>query len=69
MNNFSTKIINSGIDVHVVMISSYPTDDGICVDPPLGSGGCPVKDNNPPKYTHVNAKHLLEIYSKTHPRA
>ena len=56
MNNFSTKIINSGIDVHVVMISSYPSDDGICVDPPLGSGGCPVKDNNPPKYTHVNAK-------------
>lgn len=56
MNSFSTKIINSGIDVHVVMISSYPADDGICVDPPLGSGGCPVKDNNPPKFTHVNSK-------------
>lgn len=56
MNNFSTKIINSGVDVHVVMISSYPSNDGICVNPPLGSGGCPVKDNNPPKYTHIDAK-------------
>lgn len=56
MNSFSTKIINSGIDVHVVMISSYPSDDGLCIDAPLGSGGCPVKDNNPPKYTHINSK-------------
>lgn len=56
MNNFSSKIINSGIDVRVVMISSYPASGGICIDPPLGAGGCPVKDNNPPKYTHINSE-------------
>lgn len=51
MNAFSTKIINSGIDVHVILLSAQ---DSICIDPPLGSGGCPVKDNNPPKLLHVN---------------
>lgn len=55
MNAFSQKIINSGIDVHVVVISAYPSDDGLCIDPPLGSGGCPVKDNNPPKFLHVDS--------------
>ena len=54
LNNFSQQIIDSGIDVHVVLISSYPGDgNGICVEPPLGSGGCPDADNNPPVFTHV----------------
>jgi len=52
MNGFSTKIINSGIDVHVVLISALSK---ICIDAPLGSGGCPAKDNNPPKLLHVNS--------------
>ena len=56
MNEFSSQIIASGIDVHVVMISSYPGDDGngICIDPPLGGGGCPSADENLPMFTHVN---------------
>ena len=53
MNNFSTQIGASGIDYHVVMISTYEDNDGVCIDPPLGGGGCPVDDNNPPIYLHV----------------
>jgi hypothetical protein len=42
-------------DVHVVLISSYPdSGNGICVEPPLGSGGCPGADNNPPVFTHID---------------
>jgi len=55
LNDFSQQIIDSGIDVHVVLISSYPNQgNGICMDPPLGNGGCPNDDNNPPLFTHVN---------------
>lgn len=55
MNDFSTQIIGSGIDVHVVLVSSYPGDgNGICIDPPLGVGGCPNADSNPPVFTHVD---------------
>ncbi len=55
LNDFSQQIIDSGIDVHVVLISSYPNSgNGICMDPPLGNGGCPNDDNNPPLFTHVN---------------
>ncbi|MCX4239823.1 vWA domain-containing protein [Paraliomyxa miuraensis] len=55
MNDFSSQIIASGIDVHVVLISSYPGNGhGICIGAPLGSGGCPGSDNNPPTFTHVN---------------
>lgn len=57
MNDFSQQIIASGIDVHVVLISSYPgMGNGICIDPPLGGGGCPLADNNPPTFTHVNSE-------------
>ncbi len=55
LNEFSSQIIDSGIDVHVVLISSYPGNgQGICIDPPLGGGGCPGADNNAPVFTHVN---------------
>jgi hypothetical protein len=54
MNAFSTKIINSGIDVHVVLISSIGGDTGMCIDPPLGGGGCPANDNNLPTFLHIN---------------
>ncbi len=54
MNQFSTKIINSGIDVHVVLISSIGGDTGMCIAPPLGGGGCPATDNNLPTFLHIN---------------
>ncbi|MEM6990671.1 MAG: vWA domain-containing protein [Myxococcota bacterium] len=55
LNAFSQQIVASGIDVHVVLVSSYPGDgNGICIDAPLGSGGCPSVDANPPTFTHVN---------------
>lgn len=54
LNAFSAQIIASGIDVHVVLISSYPNSGyGICIDPPLGGGGCPGADDNAPTFTHV----------------
>ena len=55
LNSFSQQIIDSGIDVHVVLISSYPDEgNGICIEPPLGAGGCPGADTNPPLFTHIN---------------
>ncbi|MEM7156655.1 MAG: hypothetical protein AAF799_27655 [Myxococcota bacterium] len=55
LNDFSNQIIASGVDVRVVLISSYPDDgNGICIDAPLGSGGCPNSDNAPPTFTHVD---------------
>lgn len=57
LNGFSQQIIDSGIDVRVVLISSYPGDGhGICIDPPLGSGGCPAMDDNPPLFTHIDQR-------------
>ncbi len=72
MNGFSTQIIDSGIDVHVVLISSYPDNgNGICIDPPLGNGGCPNADTFPPTFTHVDervASHdAWEVLLQTHP--
>jgi len=57
MNAFSTQIFLANIDAHVVLISAYPDDDdaGICVPMPLGSGGCPLNDNNPPGFIHVDS--------------
>ncbi|MEM6992242.1 MAG: vWA domain-containing protein, partial [Myxococcota bacterium] len=52
MNGFSQQIVDSGVDVNVVMISSY-SGNGVCVAPPLGGGGCPGDDNNLPTYRHV----------------
>lgn len=57
LNGFSQQIVDSGIDVHVVLISSYPGDgNGICIDPPLGSSGCNDADNNPPLFTHIDSR-------------
>ena len=57
MNGFSAQISNSGIDHHVVLLSSYPGDgNGICIDPPLGGGGCNNDDNNLPVYRHVDER-------------
>jgi hypothetical protein len=55
LNAFSQQIIASGVDVRVTLISSYPSEGhGICVDPPLGSGGCPNQDTNQPLFLHVD---------------
>ena len=55
LNDFSSQIIASGIDVHVVLVSSYPGEGrGICIDPPLGGGDCPHADDNPPTFTHID---------------
>lgn len=57
LNGFSQQIIDSGVDARVVLISSYPDDgNGICVAEPLGIGGCPNTDNNPPQFTHVDRR-------------
>ncbi|MET0595598.1 MAG: vWA domain-containing protein [Polyangiaceae bacterium] len=55
MNTFSQQIVAAKVDVRVVLLSAYPADEnGICIDPPLGSGGCPTKDTNLPVFLHVN---------------
>jgi hypothetical protein len=50
MNEFSNLISAANIDAQVILISDY----SICVPGPLGSGGCPMDDNNPPLYTHID---------------
>jgi hypothetical protein len=59
MNVFAQQIIASGIDVHVVILSSpqtiilgIPIGNGVCVGAPLGSGQCPT-DSLPPRYLHL----------------
>ncbi|MBW2528334.1 MAG: hypothetical protein JRI23_29430 [Deltaproteobacteria bacterium] len=60
MNNFSSQIVASGVDVRVVVLAKRPLlpnctgimcPPGICIDAPLGSGACP-SDDNPPNYVH-----------------
>jgi hypothetical protein len=48
MNNLVNAITGSGIDAHVVMISS----NDICVPGSLGTGSCPA-DENLPNYRHI----------------
>jgi len=52
--NFSELIANDDIeDVQVLMLAGYPPD-GVCIDEfPLGIGGCPLDDHNPPMYRRV----------------
>jgi len=54
MNQFSSQIVASGIDVHVVLISELSGNTGMCIDPPLGGGGCPVKDTKLPTFLHID---------------
>ena len=57
LNAFSQQIIDSGIDVHVVLMSSYPGDgNGMCIGPPLGIDGCPDADTNPPAFVHLDTR-------------
>ncbi len=61
LNTFAQFIQSQGIDVRVVMIArtgaSIPFGEvRICIDPPLGSGGCPASDNNPPGFLKIDNK-------------
>ena len=60
MNEFSQQIVDSGIDIRVILLGS-PTgtmgmmgqaENGICIGAPLGSGTCP-EDTNLPSYVHI----------------
>jgi hypothetical protein len=57
LNNFSSFITGTGIDVHVAVISSGPSPVlypfGVSIDAPLGSGQPFPNDSNPPVFTHV----------------
>lgn len=55
MNSFSIQIEAANVDARIVLLAEYPflIGPGVCIDPPLGSGGCPNQDSNPPKFLHV----------------
>lgn len=69
MNAFSQQIVDSGIDVHMVLITDALNPDvatmatplggpagdwrSLCIDAPLGSGSCP-DDSNLPTFLHVD---------------
>lgn len=55
INGFSQQIIDSGIDVHVVMLAADPFFflPSICVPAPLGAGKCPG-DTKLPNYFHYS---------------
>lgn len=61
LNIFAQQITSAGIDVRVVMIAetgwSVPFGKVmICIDPPLGNGGCPDSDSNPPAFLKIEDK-------------
>jgi len=78
LNRFSQQIIDSGIDVRVIVLSALQgtampggvTVDGPCIAPPLGSGQCPA-DSNPPAYVHVDQTvaswDVLDVYINAYP--
>lgn len=62
LGDFSEQIVDAGIDVRVFLLTSFPNtalppsiDTGVCIEPPLGGGGCPTADNNPPNFGHAQA--------------
>ena len=75
LNTFSQQIIDSGIDVRVIMLATRQEGsslasggqavEGPCIAAPLGSGQCP-DDSNPPTYVHVDAAvtswDVLDVY-------
>lgn len=80
MNAFSSFIIGTGIDVHVIAVAVAVKDffgiptPGLCIAPPLGSGGSCFNagDSNPPRYTHVdwmvNSHDALGVWISTYPQ-
>lgn len=53
LNMFSQQIVDAGVDARVVLISESGAG-GVCIDPPLGGGGCPATDDNEPLFLHVD---------------
>lgn len=54
MNSFSIQIDAANVDARIILLAEYPNfGGGVCIDPPLGSGGCPTSDSNPPEFLHV----------------
>lgn len=65
MNAFSSQITAAAIDARILLFSSYPgVGHGICIDPPLGSGGCPTQDSNPPNYIHIDGIMESGVFTK-----
>ncbi len=55
LNAFSQQIVDAGVDARVILIASAPNAfDGVCIDAPLGGGGCPNSDDNEPLFLHVD---------------
>lgn len=54
LNEFSEQITVAGIDIRVFLLTAFPpTLSGICIEPPLGGGACPLDDNNYPVFGHL----------------
>lgn len=55
MNAFY-NLLSAELESHITVISTYPDEDleGVCIVPPLGNGGCPSSDNNPPDLIHID---------------
>jgi hypothetical protein len=77
LNAFSQQIVGAGIDIRVLLLTAYPDpnaapeiDTGVCIDPPLGGGGCPEDDDNQPIFAHVQqiigSEHALAKILDTH---
>ena len=79
MNEFSRKIIESGVDARVIVIGrlkdgmSIPLveTEGVCVGAPLGSGMCPM-DSKPPGYVHIQDNlgdwDLFDAFVRNYPK-
>lgn len=77
LNAFSQQITDAGIDTRVLLMTAYPNPDaapeidtGVCIDPPLGGGGCPLEDDNQPYFAHmqqiIGSEHALAKILSTH---
>ena len=77
LNAFSQQIVDAGIDSRVLLMTAYPNptaapsiDTGVCIDPPLGGGGCPLEDDNQPFFAHmqqnIGSEHALAKILSTH---
>lgn len=55
MNGFFNTL-DAQLDTYITVVSTYPDEDleGVCIVPPLGNGGCPASDNNPPDLIHID---------------
>lgn len=55
LGDFVTAI-DASVVPQVALLSEYPAGGpaGLCIEPPLGGGGCPTDDDNLPAYTHVD---------------